>query len=63
MITNAKTAREFAQSIAVQAVQTQNAIDATDWMEASDLIMSIMQDVERLQQYISAKVEEIEEAR
>lgn len=61
MITSAKTAREFAQSIAIRAVDVQNAIDGRNWEAATDALVDIQSDYERLQQYVDARIEQIAE--
>jgi hypothetical protein len=56
MITNANTARRFAQSIATQGVSLQNAIDAADFETAADLCEDIAADLEKVQDYINARL-------
>ncbi len=60
MITNTRTARTFAQSMAVQAVDLQNALDCNNWDEAADLLDDVESDVDRLRTYVNAKLAEAE---
>jgi hypothetical protein len=57
MITSTETARRFAQSIASQAVDTQNAIDTNRWEDASNHLEDIANDCAKLQASINAKID------
>ncbi len=63
MITNGRTARTFAQSIASQAIALQDALTALDFEEASSLLDDIEMDRERLQAYVNGKLEAAEEVK
>lgn len=56
MITTVETARRFAQSIATQSVEAQDAIDSENWAKATDLVESVLADVEKLYEYVSNKL-------